>query len=190
MNLADLPVFILALLIAASGIGINLWKRGQKTELLLTRDRGSLLMFRLLVPLGLAGSLAIYWSGFGHAGWSDNWVYAGYILVIAGLGIRWVAVLSLGKAFTVQVAIIRDQQLKTDGMYRHIRHPSYTGLLLYYWGLGLAMQNWWCLLLLALAPALAVWQRIRVEEMVLTEHFGKAYQEYTTRSWRVLPWVC
>jgi hypothetical protein len=50
------------------------------------------------------------------------------------------------------VKIISNHQLNTSGIYKYIRHPSYTGLLLYYLGLALVIQNWMSLALLIFAP--------------------------------------
>ena len=111
------------------------------------------------------------------------------MLVFAGLALRWAAVLSLGSAFTVQIAILTNHSLKTDGVYKYIRHPSYTGLLLYYLGLGLAMQNWLCLLLLVAGPLIAVLNRIRLEENVLRGHFGEAYSDYVSRTGKLIPFI-
>ena len=54
----------------------------------------------------------------------------GVIIILIGLSIRWLSILQLKKAFTVDVAIGKEQKLKTDGMYKAIRHPSYLGLLM------------------------------------------------------------
>ncbi|HKC35820.1 MAG TPA: isoprenylcysteine carboxylmethyltransferase family protein, partial [Chitinophagaceae bacterium] len=79
--------------------------------------------------------------------------------------------------------------LKTDGIYKKIRHPSYTGFLMYYIGLGLIMQNWICLLLLTLVPFLVVLIRIKHEELVLNRHFGDQYKSYTQNTWKLFPYV-
>lgn len=189
MTGADLLVLYPVLLISISGILINLLKRGNQPGILKTQDKGSLNLFRLLVPAAITISLVFYFTGLGRLHWPDFCVYAGYLLIIAGLAIRWIAVISLGKAFTVKVSILKNQRLKTDGIYKKVRHPSYSGLLLYYLGLGLVMQNWFCLLILVLAPGIAVWKRIQVEEALLSAHFGEAYLSYVARSRKLIPWI-
>lgn len=189
MTGAHLIVLCPVLLISISGILINLLKKGNKPGILKTQDNGSLILFRLLVPAAIIMSLVFYFTGLGRIQLSLYWVWTGYLFVLSGLAIRWIAVISLGQAFTVKVSILKNQRLKTDGIYKKVRHPSYSGLMLYYLGLGLVMQNWFCLLILVLAPGIAVWKRIQVEETLLSAHFGEAYHSYVARSRKLIPWI-
>ena len=113
----------------------------------------------------------------------------GYFLVVFGLCLRWFSIWKLGRAFTVSVKIVDNHQLNTSGIYKYIRHPSYTGLLLYYLGLALVMQNLVSLMLLIFAPFIAVFYRIRQEETVLVRHFGAKYLAYQKLSWRLFPFI-
>jgi protein-S-isoprenylcysteine O-methyltransferase Ste14 len=67
--------------------------------------------------------------------------------------------------------------LVTDGIYRRVRHPQYTGLFLV--SLGLMIQ-WPTLVTLLLWPVMiAVYYRLaKKEEKAMTERFGLAYLEY------------
>ena len=116
-------------------------------------------------------------------------VYIGYLFVAGGLFIRWFSVYSLGNAFTVKVGIIQNQALITTGIYKKIRHPSYTGLLMYYFGLGIVMQNWICIVILSVIPMGVVFFRIKKEEAVLTSHFGTAYKTYMRQSYKLFPLI-
>src|SRR5207237_5228966 len=55
--------------------------------------------------------------------------YLGLALFWIGSVIRLIAVFALGRRFSGLVAIQPNHKLKTNGIYRHVRHPSYTGLL-------------------------------------------------------------
>src|SRR5260370_25187485 len=66
----------------------------------------------------------------------DIWVidgdpvrYFGLILFLAGSILRLAAAFALGRRFSGLFAIQTEHQLKTEGLYPYIRHPSYTGLL-------------------------------------------------------------
>jgi protein-S-isoprenylcysteine O-methyltransferase Ste14 len=59
----------------------------------------------------------------------------GSILVASGALLRLQCYYALGKYFTFETGIIRNHRLITTGPYNHIRHPSYTGALLVYFGL-------------------------------------------------------
>lgn len=110
-------------------------------------------------------------------------------LMVAGLFVRWVAILSLGKAFSVNVAIRDTQNLKRSGLYRFARHPSYTGMMLMFLALGLAQRSWWACLCLLLPVTAALLYRIHVEEIALNEAFGAEYASYSQQTKRLIPGI-
>jgi len=111
------------------------------------------------------------------------------LLLVGGLIFRWTAILTLGRFFTVNVAISDDHKIIESGLYRYLRHPSYTGLLQAFLGLGLAFRNWISLVILFLPIIPALLRRITVEERALSATFGVQYEEYCARTWRLLPWL-
>ncbi|HZC35739.1 MAG TPA: isoprenylcysteine carboxylmethyltransferase family protein [Chthoniobacterales bacterium] len=114
--------------------------------------------------------------------------YTGLILFLAGSIFRLAAAFALGRRFSGLVAIQPDHQLKTDGLYRYIRHPSYTGLLISLIGfvlifrrvIGLVLKIFIFLLLLS---------RMNDEEKFLEAHFGVEYQTYRQRTKRLVPFL-
>jgi protein-S-isoprenylcysteine O-methyltransferase Ste14 len=104
--------------------------------------------------------------------------YVGCLVIAAGVVIRWTAVATLGRYFTLQVAIVKDHKMIDRGIYGTLRHPAYLGSLTSFVGLGLAMENWITLLVVLILPLGAVLYRISVEEKVLRDHFGMQYEEY------------
>lgn len=113
----------------------------------------------------------------------------GLAIMWLGLVVRLWAILVLGRAFRTTVEVHAGQQVVERGPYRWIRHPSYTGLLLLAIGFGLAMDSWISLLVALVIPILAVAWRISVEEHVLVETLGVAYERYRTRTKRLIPYV-
>jgi protein-S-isoprenylcysteine O-methyltransferase Ste14 len=113
----------------------------------------------------------------------------GALLTILGMAIRITAVKTLGRMFTVDITIRKNHELKTDGIYKHIRHPAYAGLLLSFYGLGLAINNWWSFLLVVIPVTIVFVIRIRMEEKVLEEEFGTAYTNYKKKTTRLIPLV-
>ena len=71
----------------------------------------------------------------------NNFSYVGMALMIAGILLRIIAIKQLGKYFTVDVTIRQEHQLMQSGLYKHVRHPSYTGVLLAFLGLGITFNN-------------------------------------------------
>ena len=113
----------------------------------------------------------------------------GLVLFVAGLIVRWMAIIHLGRFFTVNVTIAEDHQLITTGPYRLVRHPSYTGTLLVFFGFGLCMLNIFALATVILPITTAFLWRIHVEETALSEAFGDRYQAYRVTTARVIPWL-
>ena len=111
------------------------------------------------------------------------------LVLIFGLALRWTAVLSLGKSFSANVAIHSTQTVLKTGLYRWMRHPSYTGLLLCILAVGLHTRNWISLLVIFIPPAAALLYRIHVEEIALREHFGQEYIDYSRQTSRLIPGI-
>lgn len=123
------------------------------------------------------------------AGLLPEWLrYGGLALMAAGITLRQWAIRTLGRHFSVVVAIEQDHKLVQGGPYRWLRHPAYTGGLLAIVGLHLVMGNGWTLLvaLVALLPAFIY--RLRLEERALLAHFGDLYRAYQQTTWGLLPW--
>jgi protein-S-isoprenylcysteine O-methyltransferase len=151
-------------------------------------DRGSTLVLWLVImpTMFLAFQFEFGWPA---AGWpAQPWInVVGIAATLAGLAWRWYSIIYLGRYFTVNVEIAADHQLIDTGPYRRLRHPSYTGALLAFYGLGLCTQNWASLALIVVGTTAAFSYRMRVEEVALTGAFGDRYRQYTQRTWRLVP---
>ncbi|MFZ4464869.1 MAG: methyltransferase family protein, partial [Bacteroidales bacterium] len=65
-----------------------------------------------------------------------------------------------------------------SGLYKFLRHPSYTGSLISFLGFGLSLNNWLSLFIVFLPVLFSIIHRINIEEKLLTERFGKQYSDY------------
>jgi len=108
-------------------------------------------------------------------------------VIVAGLLLRWMSILLLGSMFTMNVAVQQDHKLVERGLYRWLRHPSYTGLVLTLSGVGIGLGDSLALLLLMVIPGAALYYRVRVEEAALLAAFGEDYERYRSRTWALLP---
>jgi protein-S-isoprenylcysteine O-methyltransferase Ste14 len=77
-------------------------------------------------------------------------------------------------------------QLNTQGLYAHLRHPRYAGMISAMLG-GCLMAGTRLLWALTAAWGLATALLIRAEERELSARFGAAYQEYCRRVPALLP---
>jgi protein-S-isoprenylcysteine O-methyltransferase len=125
-----------------------------------------------------------------RAGANDWWTLGlGVAIVLAGVALRAWAIVTLGRYFRREVTIEPGQELVRRGPYRWLRHPSYTGILLSFFGLGLAFGSWASAAVALLVMGAGILPRIRVEEHALAGAFGTAYTEYAAATWRLLPHV-
>ena len=115
--------------------------------------------------------------------------YGGLFLVWAGIVFRLLVIRSMGRFFTVDVTIREGHRLKTNGFFRHVRHPSYLASLMTFFGFGLSLNNWFSLVVVFVPVFIAFLVRIKVEEKVLIKQFGAEYLNYKKKTWRIIPFI-
>jgi protein-S-isoprenylcysteine O-methyltransferase Ste14 len=153
-------------------------------------DRGSLILLWVAITIGLT-------AGFRMArGPYPAWHVIDYVIATCGIAIaipgfviRWASVIQLKRGFTVDVSISKSHELKTDGLYRTVRHPSYFGLLLIMTGEAISMVSLISFVCVVLPVSLAIMYRISLEEKILKDHFGEAYTDYSRRTKRIIPFL-
>jgi len=154
-------------------------------------DRGSkmvvIAMANISILLGILAASSFPSMAFGRD-WREVF-FVGLAVLVAGMAFRWYAIRVLGRFFTFDVAISKGQTVIERGPYRWIRHPSYTGSLVGYVGVGLTLGNWAALPVPVLCMAAAYSYRIPVEERALIAGLGQAYEEYRARTWRLVPFI-
>ncbi|XP_040378844.1 probable protein-S-isoprenylcysteine O-methyltransferase [Oryza brachyantha] len=117
--------------------------------------------------------------------------HIGLLMVIIGEVIRKIAVVTAGRSFTHVIRIHYEDQHKliTHGVYRFMRHPGYSGFLL--WAVG--TQVMLCNPVSIVAFTLVLWRffskRIPYEEFFLRQFFGREYEEYAQKVHSGLPFI-
>lgn len=111
------------------------------------------------------------------------------VFLLGGMAWRAWAIITLGRFFTTNVAIRAGHKVIRQGPYRWMRHPSYTGGLIAFFGLGLAFANWLSLAVLMILIVIAYLYRMNVEEKVLIAALGDEYLEYSRQTKRLIPGV-
>jgi protein-S-isoprenylcysteine O-methyltransferase Ste14 len=137
----------------------------------------------------LALVIAFLFAASGIASLPSWSFYVGISLMIAGIVLRQWSIAVLGRYFSPTIGIQEGQAVVDRGPYRLVRHPSYTGLLIIYIGLGFVIQSWGAVLVLIAYFAPAFGYRIHVEEAVLTSKLGDEYVAYAKRTKRLIPYV-
>ena len=156
----------------------------------LNRDQLSRYVIIVAVWLSFALSVAATWLHVFDLMLARPLIfYAGLALMAAGLVFRTYAIRQLGRYFTPEVTVQPGQHVVDRGLYRYLRHPSYTGTFITILGFGLALTNAVSLLILLALPGLAYAYRMRVEEAALAAAFGKEYRDYMRRTKRLIPFI-
>ncbi len=154
------------------------------------QDRGSLIVLLIVI-------FASFWAAMAYGETHPHnmlggapWLRIAAVAMLAGgLAVRWTAVLTLGTSFSTNVAIHATQTLQTKGLYRWVRHPSYTGMLIIFAAVGVYERNWLSLGILLIFPTSALLYRIHVEEIALTDAFGSEYIAYSKATRRLIPGI-
>jgi protein-S-isoprenylcysteine O-methyltransferase Ste14 len=100
---------------------------------------------------------------------------AGYALVALSFVVIFLA-LRENTFAAVNIDVEAGQKVISTGPYAVVRHPYYSGLLLWMIATPLALGSWWGLLMLVPMALVIAW-RIRYEEHFLTERL-RGYGEY------------
>ena len=184
-----LPVLIITF---AAHRGYYVHKYGEEQNTLKTRAEG--LPSRIASVLGMIGFIAslMYAINPNWVGWASlpfplwlRWLGVGIALVGFAL-LQW-AQNTLGKNWSDNPRMIKEQSLITSGPYQFIRHPIYTGFILILGSTLLISANWLIGFAWIGMTALEVASRIGFEENLMLEYFGDQYREYMKRTGRVLP---
>ncbi|MFW9848600.1 MAG: methyltransferase family protein [Candidatus Thorarchaeota archaeon] len=92
----------------------------------------------------------------------------------------------LGKQYSALQEIQQDHQIISVGPYSRVRHPMYTGFILYSICVSLISSNL-LLILFAFLIAIPFPKLARNEERMLIREFGDEYKDYMAKTGRFLP---
>jgi protein-S-isoprenylcysteine O-methyltransferase Ste14 len=120
--------------------------------------------------------------------WQPELALLGALLVLASTALllwaRWV----LGTMWASIPMLQEQHELRTDGPYRLVRHPIYTGFLgLIVGAMLVGGFGVWIIILAAAIPWLL--RRVRVEDGMMADQFGASYETYRARVPALIPWT-
>ena len=114
---------------------------------------------------------------------------AGLTCLAIGLWLFYRSHADLGTNWSVTLELRQDHRLVSQGVYRAIRHPMYSALILYSVGQALVIPNWVAGFSNVIALAVLLALRLRREEKMMAEQFGDEYAAYSARTKRFIPSV-
>lgn len=112
----------------------------------------------------------------------------GIALTVAGIAFAVWARVHLGRNWSRSVTVKQDHELITSGPYRFVRHPIYTGLIIGFIGVVVAIGEVRAVIGFAMI-FFALWLKLRMEEAWMREQFGDSYTDYSRRTAALLPGI-
>jgi protein-S-isoprenylcysteine O-methyltransferase Ste14 len=157
----------------------------QSDKPILVQDRSSFLIIQAVGIVSIAIAVACRYMDWTITPAAIQ--YFGLLLIPAGLALREWAIIKLGRFFSRTVQLEPGHRLITDGPYRWIRHPAYTGMILVDLGIAFALGTWLGAVVTLGLILGATMYRITIEENVLIAAFGDEYRDYMKRTWKLFP---
>lgn len=148
-------------------------------------------VFRTVLSIGMILSLILYLA-------YPDWLSAfslpippslrtfGLIGAVSSLPLLYSIHQELGKYWSPDLIIQDDHQLITTGVYHWVRHPMYSALTVFIFGVSLLSAHPIIILPHALI-LLSLFSRIGKEEKMMEKRFGDEYLEYEKRTGRLVP---
>ena len=181
-------VFVVAWIVGAvyfgvkSRTGLRGWAHGLRHAL----PRRLLLTAGVLALFTLIRHSRGFWRHLQF--WQPELALLGALLAVASTALllwaRWV----LGTMWASVPMVLEHHELRTDGPYRLVRHPIYTGLLGLITGSMLACGfGAWIALMVVAIPWLL--RRVRIEDGLMAGQFGPSYDTYRARVPALIPWT-
>lgn len=112
---------------------------------------------------------------------------AGLIIAATGFLVVIIAVIQLNKNLTPFPTPKDSGELIKTGLYKFIRHPIYTGIILTVTGYGLYRESLWKLLV-GILLWLLFYSKSRYEEALLKRRY-KDYEDYMKTTGRFFPFI-
>lgn len=114
------------------------------------------------------------------------------LTMIVAIGSVWFvlsAMRTLGKQWSLAARVLEGHKLVTEGPYRIVRNPIYTGMFGMLLATGLAISHWIGLLIAIVVFAVGTVIRVHSEEKLLREVFGAEFEAYARRVPAVVPFL-
>lgn len=147
------------------------------------------------LPLIIAILLLGPGDWFGHSWLREKFVEHTNLVGTIGLSISVIgAVIActsrfiLGKNWSLSVQKKVDHQLIQNGIYKTVRHPIYTGLLLLFIGNAIIVGDYRAIIAVIIV-FVSFWLKLKKEEKLLTKTFGSQYTEYKKKTKALIPYL-
>lgn len=171
--------------------GFELWvfSRDRGKVRRVSRGSGLPVVLGLVIGITLAMNMPKIAPVFNIRDHFSVYFVLGILLIWAGILFRLWSIQTLGRFFSTRLVIQERHELITTGPYKYLRNPSYTAALITFIGFGLGVGNWLSIAALFLIGLITYVWRIRAEDKMLLDEFGRTYEDYKKRTWALIPFV-
>ena len=112
----------------------------------------------------------------------------GFGLILGGFSVIIIAHLTIGLYYSSTLVKRENHELITHGIYRYVRHPIYSGVLMVCFGIPVYAGSLYSFLIMAgMIPIFLI--RIRLEERLLNEEFGDVYLDYRLKTKKLILFI-
>lgn len=146
-------------------------------------------------PLIVASLLLGPGEWFGNSLIRENFVshsdlvgFMGLIICIVGAFVACWSRYLLGKNWSLSIQEKENHELIQKGMYKILRHPIYTGLLMLFIGNAIIVGDYRGIIAVVIV-FISFWFKLIKEEKLLTKTFGNQYIEYKNGTKAIIPFV-
>jgi protein-S-isoprenylcysteine O-methyltransferase Ste14 len=191
LNFLPTLVFVGVMLCWFAFAGIFLFRKQPPSPPDQKRDRGS------IIGVALQGlSYALVWGVHREPftpifpGNELLTIATSIIAIAAAVGSVWLilaSVRTLGREWSLTARLVEGHKLATTGPYAYVRHPIYSGMLGMLLATGLAISRWEAILAAVVIFLTGTLIRVRSEERLLREAFGKIFDDYAHRVRTIIP---
>ncbi len=118
---------------------------------------------------------------------ADYWI--GLIVQLIGLsvGVWAIVLMKMSNKFNVPPEVRKGSKLVKQSIYKYIRHPMYTSVLLYFLPALIFYFSWWRMGYFGILLVTLI-LKINYEEKLLKAAFSD-YVNYQKHSWHLIPFV-
>ena len=116
-----------------------------------------------------------------------------YASAVTGMALTWIGIAiavwarwHLGQYWSARITLKEGHKIIRSGPYAYFRHPIYSGLDLAVLGVALAIDEWRCVVGVALI-VLGYWIKAKKEESMLATQFGEIFEEHRRHTGFLIP---
>ncbi len=114
---------------------------------------------------------------------------SGLLLIVPMLWLFYRSHKNLGQNWSATLEIREGHKVVDSGVYRYVRHPMYSAILLLVIIQALLLNNYIAGLSGVISFGLLYILRVKNEERMMIKEFGDEYKQYMKRTKRIIPFI-